>query len=421
MGLDSAGKPLDGAMPRYRMTHGDLVDLIAYLMVLGRELEPGLSADRIRIGIIVPPPRLFPEMGPAVRAALTAFVSEINRAGGIYRREIELTFDESPARREDRAEAAIAFVRRERVFALAASFIAGAESEIARRLDEEGVPLIGAQTLYPPTDFPSNSRVFYLTSGLPGQVRALVRFARETQPVGHHNAALLHPPFGQPSDEGTDLVGPAEAAKSIESACTDLDWSLQLHPTPLLGVDARTWAQRLAGTKTDFVFSLLSAEQNMQFLNAAAAHRWYPICYFPGNLVGPELFGAPVGFDRRIFLSFGNLPSKLPIGLRSYNALAEEFKLPTTQLATQFEALAAMKALVQAAQESGANLSRGRLIEQFEAFREYRTGFAPPLTFGPNRRNGAGGAYVVTIDLVAKKLVPVTDWVNGLMKTHSNL
>ena len=192
MGLDSAGRSLDHAMPRYRMTHGDLADLVAYLMVIGRESDPGLSADRIRIGVIVAPSRLFPEMSLAVRAALTAFVSEINRAGGIYQREIELCFTESPERRDDRAEAAIEFVKREQVFALAASFIAGAEGEVARRLDEEGVPLIGAQTLYPQTDFPLNRQVFYLTSGLQGQCRALIRFAhdRRTDEVQTRRAAV---------------------------------------------------------------------------------------------------------------------------------------------------------------------------------------------------------------------------------------
>jgi ABC-type branched-subunit amino acid transport system substrate-binding protein len=421
MGLDSAGKPLDAAMPRYRMTHGDLADLIAYLTVLGRESEPGLSEDRIRIGIIVPPSRLFPEMGPALRAALGAFVSDINRAGGIYRREIELSFAEAPARREDRVEAAIAFVEREKVFALAASFIAGVEIEIVRRLDEEGVPLIGAQTLYPPTDFAPNSRVFYVTSGLPGQGSALVRFAREAHAAGGRSAALLHPPFGRPGDGGPSHGGQEETARSIESACSGLGWPLQLCPTPHQDADAGTWARRLAGTNTDVVFSLLTTEQNVRFVQAAAARRWYPICCVPGNLVGRELFELPDGFDRRVFLSFGNLPSKLPFGIRSYDALAAEFKLPTVHLAAQFEALAAMKALVQAAQASGAGLSRERLIEQLEAFREYRTGFAPPLTFGPNRRAGAHGAYVVTVDLVTRKLVPVTDWVEGSATPHSNL
>src|SRR5262249_24969736 len=130
MGFDSAGRPLDHAMPRYRMTHEDLADLVAYLMVIGRELDLGLSADRIRIGVIVAPSQLMPERSLAVHAALTAFVSEINRPGGVYQREIELRFAESPARRADRAEAAVEFVKRERVFALAASFIAGAEGEV---------------------------------------------------------------------------------------------------------------------------------------------------------------------------------------------------------------------------------------------------------------------------------------------------
>jgi ABC-type branched-subunit amino acid transport system substrate-binding protein len=420
MGVDPAGKPLDAAMPRYRVTHADLADLVAYLVVLGRELEPGVSEDRIRIGVILPPSPLFPEMGPALRAALSAFASEINRAGGIYRREIELTFAESPARREDRPEAAIAFVRREGVFSLAASFIAGAEAEIARRLDEEGVPLIGAQTLYPPAESAPNRGVFYLTSGLPGQGGALVRFAHEAHAAGGRNAALLHPPSGQPGDDGPSRGGLHDTASSIASACDGLGWPLQLCPTPLQGDDAGTWARRLAGTDTDVVFSLLTAEQNIRFLQAAAARRWYPICCIPGNLVGRELFEAPDGFDRRIFLSFGNLPQKLPFGIRSYDALAATFQLPSVQLAAQFEALAAMKALVQAAQASGASLSRERLVEQLEAFREYRTGFAPPLTFGPDRRAGADGAYVVTVDLADRKLVPVTDWVEAPAKPHSN-
>ena len=50
------------------------------------------------------------------------------------------------------------------------------------------------------------------------------------------------------------------------------------------------------------MFSLLTAEQNVRFLQAAAARDWYPICCMPGDLVGRQLLDAPRGFDRRIFL-----------------------------------------------------------------------------------------------------------------------
>jgi ABC-type branched-subunit amino acid transport system substrate-binding protein len=421
MGLDSAGRSLDQAMPRYRLTQGDIADLVAYLMVLGRESDPGLSGDRIRIGVIVAPSRQFPEMSLAVRAAVSAFVSEINRAGGVYHREIELCFTESPGRREDRAEAAIEFVKREQVFALAASFMAGAEAEVARRLDQEGVPLIGAQTLYPQTDFPLNRQIFYLTSGPQGQCRALIRFAHDRPTAEVPSAVLLFPQGTEQRDDGVANASLEEAAKSIEAGCAESGWGFQRCATPPHGNNPRIWAERLSGTKTAFVFSLLTAEQNVQFLQTAAAHDWYPVCFLLGDLVGRQLFDAPPGFDRRIFLSFGSLPSQLPLGIRAYSTLADGFKLPRSQLVAQFESLAAIKAVVQALQQAGAALSRERLIEQLETFREIRTGFAPPLSFGPNRRVGANGAYVVTIDLIHKKLVPVSDWIESSVPSQSDL
>jgi ABC-type branched-subunit amino acid transport system substrate-binding protein len=413
MGFNSAGRSLDQAMPRYRMTHGDLADLVAYLMVLGRELDPGLSADRIRIGVIVAPPRLLPERSHAVRAALTAFVSEVNRAGGVYQRTIDLCFAEAAERRADRAEAAVEFAKRERVFALAASFIAGAEAEVARRLDEEGVPLIGAQTLFPQTGPPWNRRIFYLTAGLPGQCRALVRFAHDRRGEDARGAVLLLPEADTEPGEGAGGADLAGLARSIEASSAELGWTLQRCPTPSGAADARAWAGRLAGSKAAVVFSLLTADQDVQFLEAAAALGWYPDCFLPGDLVGRRLLDAPRGFDRRIFLSFDNLPSQWPAGLSEHRALAEEFRLPEAQLAAQFDGMAAMKALVQALQKAGAGLSRESLIDQLETLREYRTGFAPPLTFGPNRRVGARGSYVVTIDLVEKTLIPASGFVES--------
>jgi ABC-type branched-subunit amino acid transport system substrate-binding protein len=419
MGLDSAGKSLDVAMPRYRMTHGDVADLVAYLKVLGRELDPGLSADRVRIGVILAPSRLFPEMSVAVRAAVTAFVSELNRAGGVYQRAIELCFTESPALRADRADAAIDFVKREQVFALATSFIAGAEGEVARRLDTEGVPLVGARTLYPQTDFPLNRRVFYLTAGLEGQCRALVRFAHDHHTAEVHGPLLLMPQDEEGSDEEVAKASLAQMAQSIEAGSADLGWKLEECAMSPAGINARADSQRLVKSGTNVVFSLLTAEQNVRFLRSAAARDWYPSFFLLGDLVGRELFDAPLGFDRRIFLSFGCVPTQLPFGIREYRKLADEYNLPQAQLAAQFESLAAMKTLVQALQQAGAALSRERMTERLESFHDYRSGFAPPITFGPNRRIGATGAYVAAVDLISKKLVPVSEWVDGTAKSDT--
>jgi ABC-type branched-subunit amino acid transport system substrate-binding protein len=421
MGLDPAGKRLDDAMPRYRMTHRDLADLVAYLKVLGGELDPGLSADKIRIGVILAPRGQFYDMHLAVRASASAFVAEFNRQGGVYQRDIELCFSEAPARIEDRAAAAGDFVKREQVFALASSFIAGAEGEISQQLGQEGVPLIGAQTLYPQLDFPLNRQLFYLNSGLHGQSLALVRFAQDRRANEAPEAVLLFSQDDTLSDENAVNAGLGGVASTIESGCTSLGWTLQKRAITPRQFSPGLLAQSLAERKIGVVFSLLPAEQSLQLLQSAAAADWFPTCYLPSDIAGRQLFAAPPGFDRRIFLSFSNLPSCHPGGMQAYSTLAQKHELPTAQLAAQFDALAALSTLVQGLQLAAADLSRERLVEQLETLYEYRTGFGPPVTFGPNRRVGARGAYIVTIDLTNQKLVPVSDWIDGSATSRAGL
>src|SRR6266550_2810296 len=50
-GTDPAGNKLLNVMPRYQMTSGDLTDLIAYLKRLGKDRDPGVSENKIVIGI----------------------------------------------------------------------------------------------------------------------------------------------------------------------------------------------------------------------------------------------------------------------------------------------------------------------------------------------------------------------------------
>jgi hypothetical protein len=59
----------------------------------------------------------------------------------------------------------------------------------------------------------------------------------------------------------------------------------------------------------------------------------------------------------------------------------------------------------------GKDLSREKLIQVLEGLYEYRTGLIPAISYGPNRRVGAMGAYVITVDLKTKQLIPVSGWI----------
>ena len=54
--------------------------------------------------------------------------------------------------------------------------------------------------------------------------------------------------------------------------------------------------------------------------------------------------------------------------------------------------------LIEALKRAGRDLSREVLVDQLESLRGFATSHAPPLTFGPARRLGARGAYVVRVE-----------------------
>ena len=121
---------------------------------------------------------------------------------------------------------------------------------------------------------------------------------------------------------------------------------------------------------------------------------------------------APAGFDGKLFLSFPTSPAdQTAEGIKEFHALAEKYKLPTKHVAAQISAYSAARILTEALKRAGKDLSREKLIQFLEGFYEYRTGLIPAISYGPNRRVGAMGAYVVTVDLKTKQFMPVSGWI----------
>ena len=52
-----------------------------------------------------------------------------------------------------------------------------------------------------------------------------------------------------------------------------------------------------------------------------------------------------------------------------------------------------------------------RALVALEGLYEFETGLTPRITFGPNRRIGARGAYIVSLDAETKRLAPVSGWI----------
>ena len=401
-GVDPAGNKFAVAMPTYRMPQEDMANLIAYLKRIETDTDPGLTDNTIVVGTVLPDKAALNGLAQSMGNVLQAYFDEINSRGGIYNRKIELhlMYGDSKATVEN----AKRLIDNDQVFAMVSGLTAGAEDGVAALTHEKEVPFVGPSTLLPQRSLPLNRYIFYLLPGLKEQARALALFAaRKGEPL-KSRAAIVSP----------DVEFNRGIAATVEEQAKTSRWS---------AVTVQYYARdRFSATQTvnelkqkgvDTVFLLGSGTEAAAMLRAAETADWTPSFYMLGSLVGSNVGDAfPAKMKDKVFLAFPTVPSDISAsGAAEYTALLQRHKLDSTHAAAQASAIAAARILVHALELCGKDLSRERLVTALEGLYEYDTGLMPKITFGPNRRIGALGAYVVTID-PEKKLFPASvEWV----------
>lgn len=404
-GIDPAGNKLPDTMPRYWMAPEDLADLVAYIKRLGKENDPGLTETSIRVGTIIAGPGPMAEMGQAMKAALTAYFEEVNAQGGIYNRKIELRFAEAPSDPRAARSNAERFIDTEQVFAMAGAFIAGADKEIASLIEDKEVVLVGPSTLYPEVGFPFNRHTFYLFSGLKEQATALVNFIGDKLQKQSPRLAIVCPDSGGP--EGVSEAIEEHASKRSYKQVSKITYSRKQY-------DAGQLARKLSEGGADAIFFLGSGGEGVAMMKEAVKLKWMPYVLIPGSLASKEILDAPPGFKDKIFFSFPTLPSdQTKEGIAEFVALAQKHNLQPKQITAQLSAYCAAKILVEGLKLTGKELSREKLIKTLEGFYNFNTGLSPRISYGPNRRIGALGAYIVSVDTDKKQFIPVGGWITA--------
>jgi ABC-type branched-subunit amino acid transport system substrate-binding protein len=400
-GVDPAGNTMLNAMPRFRMSPDDVADLIAYVKRIEDDRDPGVSDTTVRVGTVLPSKGALAEQGAAMRDVLTAFFDDLNNRGGIYNRRVELRVAESDGDAARTAEGARGLVREGQVFALVGGLSAGADKELASLAREDEVPFVGPSTLLPQTGFGANRYIFYVLPGMAEQARALVNFNSRRQTTAKSSVALVY--------FESEIGGAAAAA--VEEQCNKVGCGELKKVSYARGkFDAPSLVRTVKGA--DAVFFFGSPGDETAFVKEADAASWRPDIFLLGTLTGRDLLStAPAGFGGKVFLSFPTIPADVTAeGIGELRSLASKYKFDVRHAAAQLSALAAAKLLAEGLQRGGKDLSREKLVTALEGLYDFETGLTPRITFGPNRRVGASGAYIVTVDTKRKEFAPTGDW-----------
>jgi ABC-type branched-subunit amino acid transport system substrate-binding protein len=403
-GLNPAGAPLHPGMPRYEMSAEQLSDLVAYLKKIGKDAdtEIGVTETTLKVGAALPLSGPLARVGQDVRAALAAYFAEVNSGGGIYGRRFELIVEDSAGDPARTAEATRKLVEVDGVFALVGSFEPRASGPTNEYLSRREVPLVGPTTLSPRLVLPPNRYVFYLLPTFSDQARALADFVA-AKAKGLPQQARLAVLYTAGEFDADALAGLRAQAKLR---------SLQLvaeQPYDPAKFSAPAAVRELAAKKATHVFFFGGAENFAALARATEAAHLDAALLSSIIMVGRGAFDLPPAAAARTYLAY---PAALPNAedFAEFASLMEKSHVGMRSPAFQAVAFAAAKTLVEATKLCGRQLDRTSLVGALESLRDFRTGVVPPLTFGPNRRVGAIGSFVVGINLDKKEYTPLGDW-----------
>ncbi len=141
-GIGRGGDPLGSLMPRYTLSADEREALFSYLARVGTpaDLPPGVSADALRLGLLLPLSGPHAKQGQAVADGITRVITATNHAGGIHGRRIELIARDTAMGER----AALNSLVRQDIYAIVGGMWDATDDALEQRLAEARIPVVAS-------------------------------------------------------------------------------------------------------------------------------------------------------------------------------------------------------------------------------------------------------------------------------------
>ncbi|MEJ6654819.1 MAG: ABC transporter substrate-binding protein [Pseudomonas sp.] len=387
-GIDPAGNRLDPAMPRFVLSVTEQRDLTAYLKRLAEDRDPGVETERLRLGTLLPVKGPQARLGHTVEAVLRGGLQQINAAGGIHGRQLELLVVDPGADAASASAALQRLLEQEQIFALVAPLLPTVDGRFSELLKRSRVPLIGPLSFL--GDQERNPHVFEVLPGLREQLLALGRFASQELETGE--ALILY----------QDNKAFAKLAALLAEQLERQGWS-KVRQQVYTGQ-----AESVAGSAADALF-FLGNETAFALLGGALQGASRPPSLLAvSSQVAGSVLQLPTSFAGKVFLAYPFIPADwTQEGTTALARVREQAGLTSEHMLLQVSAFATIQVLAEGLRRAGRDASRRGLVTGLESLHGFRTGLTPVLEYGPGQRVGAAGAHIVQVDIAARRFSPV--------------
>jgi hypothetical protein len=405
-GIGPAGRPLNPAMPRYRLDDAAVAELAAYLRSLSHKLSPGVDASAIHFATIVTDGLSATDQSAALNVIQAYFrrknlgtASDLERRGrapsyeedresGLRRWELHIWKLQGPP---ETWHAQLDALYQDRpVFAVVGGMAAGPWRPIAEFCEKVELPC-----LFPETNAPaiSGSGFYsvYFSQGLAGEAGVLAWYLRH-QPGLYSSTRIAH--VYRPDGQG------AVAANAFRSA---LGQDRPLRDCPLTGPKPgpEFWKSLLRDERPGVLVAWLS-DLDLEALEGAGID--LPQVYLSSSLAAPR---------GRALFTYPYWPPPVPIYLSAHvRGWIAARGIALTNERVQFDSYFALDLLDYSLTHMRDNFSRDYLVETVE--REAETadnpGIFPRLSLGPGQRFASKGGYIVRLS-DSGGVEPVSGWI----------
>ncbi len=330
---------------------------------------PGVTDAVVTVGTVLPVVG-DDEAATLGRAARDVLVAALGRAE-VHGRSVELVVRHAAV--GEALDAAKALVEEEEVFALLAPQASGEEAAFVDWAEEAAVPVVAPFGGRPASE--GVGPVFWLYGGPEDQARAVV------QDVRPRRMAVV---------AATEGPAAARAEAAVRQAAR-----------VSMSLERVTHAEACGALELSGIEAVLlegPLEEARAWLAGASAEQCGVDLYLLSDRVPPLLGDGQVPWFGRLYSASASRPLDwTPRGVADLVSLVGDDVEPTVR-PVQVAAYAAASLFLEGLERAGETPDRSGLQLRLASTQNHRTGLTPTLSFGPRRRVGALGAWIVERD-----------------------
>jgi branched-chain amino acid transport system substrate-binding protein len=378
-----------------------VVILLSFFLVsngTGAE-TPGVTKDQILVGSYLALTGPAASVGLNLKYGMQAYFEYINEQGGIHGRKIKIIVEDDQYSPALTVAAVKKMVERDEVFALVGALGTGPTMAVKDYLVRKGVPLVAPSTTAIGAFYPPQRNIFGVIPT--DKVCPVVCAQYAMDKLGLKRLAIIY----QNDDLGKNGLLGAKAA--VESRGLKL---VAEEAVDLASTDFSSQVTKVKMANPDGVIIWVMLTKNISITKEIRKQG-----------LNVQLLDGTAMSDPRL-ASLGGKEAEGYIGEAVY--YTDNFDIPSINLYKEqmkkhfpdqpiggYTLMGWAEALIfcEGLKLTGPNLTRDNFIKAMEGMKDYETGLWPPITFGPNNREGSKA--VLFTQVKDGKIVPISDWV----------